>query len=209
LWAFNEEVVADAIYGMKTPVVSAVGHEVDVLISDYVSDLRAPTPSAAIEMILPDINEIRYTLDEISERFSYTIKQKLQYCLRDIRHVEEILIRSSPSRKLSDTFHAFKRLEEELKRILEYKLDQYNAYLPTLAKNYSQSMILTLQQKEQHMEYIEKKFSMNDPKLQQRKGWGQVSIDNKTIDLSSIKLNQKFIIEDTKVQIEALCLEIR
>jgi len=64
LWAFNEEVVADAIFAMQTPIVSAVGHEVDTLISDFVADLRAPTPSAAMEMILPDISEIRYMLDD-------------------------------------------------------------------------------------------------------------------------------------------------
>ena len=54
LWAFNEEVVADALFAMNTPVVSAVGHEIDWVISDYVADLRAPTPSAAMQMILPD-----------------------------------------------------------------------------------------------------------------------------------------------------------
>ena len=52
LWAFNEEIVADAIFNAKTPIVSAVGHEIDTLISDFVADLRAPTPSAAMEMIL-------------------------------------------------------------------------------------------------------------------------------------------------------------
>ncbi len=89
LWSFNEEVVADAIYRMQTPVVSAVGHEVDVMISDLVADLRAPTPSAAMEMILPDMQEIHYTLSEISERFSYTMVQKLQYSVRELKHVEE------------------------------------------------------------------------------------------------------------------------
>ena len=96
LWSFNEEVVADAIFMMQTPVVSAVGHEVDVMISDHVADLRAPTPSAAMEMILPDVQEIHYTLSEISERFSYTIRLKLQYSVGDLKHVEEKLLRSSP-----------------------------------------------------------------------------------------------------------------
>lgn len=53
LWAFNEEIVADAIYNARTPIISAVGHESDTVISDYVADMRAPTPSAAIEMLLP------------------------------------------------------------------------------------------------------------------------------------------------------------
>ena len=65
LWAFNEEVVADAIFHARTPIVSAVGHEVDTMISDFVADLRAPTPSAAMEMILPDSQEWLMRLDEM------------------------------------------------------------------------------------------------------------------------------------------------
>ena len=206
LWSFNEEVVADAIFMMQTPVVSAVGHEVDVMISDHVADLRAPTPSAAIEMILPDVQEIQYTLSEMAERFSTTIRQKLQYSVRELKHVEEVLLRSSPSRLLVETANEFKRLEEEFKRVVAYKLEQYSSSIPILLKNYSQSVALTLQQKEQHLGYLHKKLSMSDPKLQQRKGWGQVSLEGKTVELSSIEVDQKFILEDTSVRIEALCL---
>ena len=78
LWAFNEEIVADAIYSMNTPIVSAIGHEVDVMISDFVADLRAPTPSAAMEMILLDSREILYTLSELSDRFSHTIGYQIE-----------------------------------------------------------------------------------------------------------------------------------
>lgn len=65
LWAFNEEVVAEAIFHARTPIVSAVGHEVDTVISDLVADLRAPTPSAAMEMILPDSQEWLMRLDDM------------------------------------------------------------------------------------------------------------------------------------------------
>lgn len=65
LWAFNEEVVARAIFEAKTPIVSAIGHESDFLISDFVADKRAPTPSAAMEIILPDKDEWRIKLDEL------------------------------------------------------------------------------------------------------------------------------------------------
>ena len=85
LWSFNEEIVADTIFHMSTPVVSAVGHEVDVMISDFVADLRAPTPSAAMEMILPDSREILYTLSELSDRYNYTIVQKIKNLAKRIR----------------------------------------------------------------------------------------------------------------------------
>ncbi len=209
LWSFNEEVVADAIFNMKTPVVSAVGHEVDVLISDYVADLRAPTPSAAMEMILPDMYEIQHTLLEMSERFTYTVKQKLQSSLSDLKHTEEILHRSSPSRLLLEVSNEFTRLQEELKRVFIYKLEQFSSPVTTLLQNYRQTMLFTLQQKEQHLGYIQKTFSMSNPKLQQRKGWGQVSLGGKTIDLDAIEVDKTFILEDTRVRIEALCLQKR
>ena len=75
LWAFNEEKVADAIFVARTPVVSAVGHEVDILISDFVADMRAPTPSAAMEMILPDAAEQRRFLDERFDRLKRRIRE--------------------------------------------------------------------------------------------------------------------------------------
>lgn len=207
LWSFNEEVVADTIFFMKKPVVSAVGHEVDVMISDFVADLRAPTPSAAMEMILPDAREILYTLAESSERFTYMMEQKLQRLLRELRHAEEILLRNSPTRQLNDAHIKFTRLEDEFKRAVRYKLERMSSYLPEMYKNYRQSMVFILEQKNQYLEYMHKKLMMNDPKLQCRKGWAQVSFEGKAIELGMLEVNQKFMIQDASTQIEALCLK--
>ena len=73
LWAFNEEIVAQAIYECRTPVISAVGHETDVTIADYVADLRAPTPSAAAELAVYDV---RLVLEEL-----YGYKDRLARCI--------------------------------------------------------------------------------------------------------------------------------
>ncbi len=70
LWAFNEEAVARAIFASRIPVVSAVGHEVDVTIADFVADVRAPTPSAAMEIVLPDRNEIADRIADLSRRLT-------------------------------------------------------------------------------------------------------------------------------------------
>ena len=79
LWAFNEEHLARAIVRSKIPVVSAVGHEVDFTISDFVSDLRAPTPSAAMELVLPDLIELRKRLLHFYKNIYNSFTGKLQY----------------------------------------------------------------------------------------------------------------------------------
>ncbi len=209
LWSFNEEIVADAIFAMQTPVVSAVGHEVDVMISDFVADLRAPTPSAAMEMILPDSKEILYTLSQIQERYGYIIEQKLQKLTRELKHSEEILLRSSPSRQLKEIENEFQRVENEFQRVMQYKMERFSSQFPEILKRYKQNIAFVLEQKKQHLEFIHKKLLMNDPKLQCRTGWAQVSVDGKTMALKSIETDQKFILEDDATRIEALCLSKR
>lgn len=78
LWAFNEEIVANAIFNSKIPVVSAVGHETDFTIADFVADLRAPTPSAAAELVCPDIFELREYLVQTAPRLKLLLKNNLE-----------------------------------------------------------------------------------------------------------------------------------
>ena len=207
LWCFNEEVVADAIFAMQTPVVSAVGHEVDVMISDLVADLRAPTPSAAMEMILPDTQEILYMLEESTQRFIYGIEQKIYQKMLALKHIEELLVRSSPLQQLKEVRTEFNRLEEEFKRLIQYRLERFESQLPILQKSFRQSLSFVLQQKEQHLEYMRKKTEMNDPKLQCKKGWVQVSSHGKPVSLENIAINDRFVLTDAFIKIEAICLE--
>lgn len=207
LWAFNEESVADAIYAMRTPVVSAVGHEVDVMISDFVADLRAPTPSAAMEMILPDIQEVLFALNEYQERFTYFLKEKIVQKQRTLQNLNELLGRSSPLRKLDDIDQGFKQLSYDFNRVIEHKIEKERSSLPEMRKNFFYHMNFVLQNKNELMEYMKKRLEMSDPEKQYKKGWAQVSVKGSTVALEMISEDQTFILQDHTTRIEALCLE--
>ena len=88
LWPFNVEIVARAIFEMKTPVVSGVGHEVDFTISDFVSDKRAPTPTGAAEMVTPDINEIRLQVNNLKSRILNNFNNILKYNKQNLNNIK-------------------------------------------------------------------------------------------------------------------------
>jgi len=101
LWAFNEESVARAIYASELPVVSAVGHEIDFSISDFVADLRAPTPSAAAELISPDQHTLKQNLRVLSKRLEQYSTQQLQSLSQKLDHLAHRLRQQHPGLRLA------------------------------------------------------------------------------------------------------------
>jgi exodeoxyribonuclease VII large subunit len=102
LWSFNEEIVVRAIYNSKIPIVSAVGHETDYTISDFVADLRAPTPSAAAELVVREKREIKNTLHYLEERLENQILQTLQENRTNLSHLKKML--TDPRKKIEEYF---------------------------------------------------------------------------------------------------------
>jgi exodeoxyribonuclease VII large subunit len=102
LWPFNEEGLARAIYRSKIPIISAVGHETDYTISDWVADLRAPTPSAAAELVVKDKREIKKSLHYLNDRLGSRVLQILQEHRTHLNHLQKIL--GTPEKALEGLF---------------------------------------------------------------------------------------------------------
>jgi exodeoxyribonuclease VII large subunit len=114
LWAFNEEIVARTVYDSEIPVISAVGHEIDFTIADFVADFRAPTPSAAAELVVKS----RFELFEIVRNFHYTIRQRVQELLATERDKIRYLVSSYAFNMPHDAIRQFSQRVDELDRAL-------------------------------------------------------------------------------------------
>ena len=96
LWAFNEEIVAYAIYNSKIPVISAVGHEVDFTIADFVADLRAPTPTGAAEMAVPNLVDLKTLINQYTIRLNENIKGIINLCTKKLDSLKSTYVLKNP-----------------------------------------------------------------------------------------------------------------
>lgn len=134
LWAFNEEMVARAIFECPIPVISAVGHETDTTIADYTADLRAPTPSAAAELAVYDIRELDGTLLSFQLELNRNITDRLEREKERIRQYENRLKLLSPVNQLNEKRQTAADLEEKLRMRMEQQLLQRRHTLELLAE---------------------------------------------------------------------------
>ncbi|QOP41651.1 exodeoxyribonuclease VII large subunit [Sulfurimonas marina] len=209
LWAFNEEIVADAIFHATTPIVSAVGHEIDYLISDFVADVRAATPSAAMEIILPDNNELYQYIDSLSDQFTHSISQKLFNKTQELQHLQKSFAQHSVDRKLLQHKESIKTLQESFNQSMSYKLQKFSLELKNLQERYPQAIDNRINSFKEQVRNLEKMLESNHPKLKRKKGFAQISQAHKVIDLNSLEIDETFEAQSDEVVISAKVLQKR
>ncbi|MCG3687639.1 exodeoxyribonuclease VII large subunit [Aliarcobacter butzleri] len=176
LWAFNEEIVANAIYEAKTPIISAVGHEVDYLISDFVADIRAATPSNAIEIALPDINEHRIYLDSLENEVTNRFKNILFNKEQELKNMKKLFEQNSIETKFNFIQTQINFIKSSLKINLNQKFLSYQNQIDLLKSNYLS----------------------NHPDKKEKNGFVQISKSNKVINLADLKIGDEIELQTPK-----------
>ena len=125
LWAFNEEIVARAIYESRIPVISAVGHEIDFTIADFVADLRAPTPTGAAEMAVPSLVDLKTLIEQYKIRLNENVKGIINYNTKRLQNIRESYVLKNPL-----------ALYEVKEQKLDTYIDRINTIINTMLNDY-------------------------------------------------------------------------
>lgn len=196
LWAFNEEIVARAIYNSTKPIVSAVGHEIDFTISDFVSDMRAPTPTGAAELVVPSKVEIQSYLNDYKGRIISVINKKIKSYTDTFSKLKSTYILKNPISMYEIDEQKLDNMLEKLGSIMTYKLEREKSELNNLSKMISPNMLNRLDKEKIKLENIETKLNLLNPENILKKGYSLTLVEGKIV--KSINSVKKGSIIDTK-----------
>ena len=210
LWAFNEEIVARAIYECNTPVISAVGHEVDFTIADFVADQRAATPTGAAEIAVPDKQELQKLIKQLELRSSKNINNIINYNKTILEKIKTSYILKNPmsiyeikEQKLSNTI-------DKLNSYIVNYLDSKNIRLNNIKTSY----ILTnpnkiYENKQNKYNHLIEKLEVLNPLNTLKRGYSITKINNKVVtDIKSVKKDDLLNISIKNGNIDAKVIDI-
>lgn len=208
LWAFNEEVVAQAIYDCVTPIISAVGHEIDWTIADFVADLRAPTPTGAAEMAVPTVLDIKTLIDNYKIRLNKNIKNMVNTKFIKLRSLRQSFILKNPmsmyevkEQKLDTLIDT---LNKDVKNIINDKDNKLNKIKLSVVLQNPENLI---KDKKIKFDLLVNTLKLVNPLGILDKGYSLVELDNKIIksskdvnvnDILNIRLHEGSIKAEVK-----------
>ena len=197
LWPFNEEVVARAIYDSDIPVISAVGHEIDVTISDYVADLRAPTPTAAAELAVPDINTIITYLDTARSRGYTAINNILNNNYKKLNNLKNSYILTRPMSMYEIKEQKLDILIDNLNKAISKKIDNTKVRLYTCSNSYIlNNPEMLYKYSSQRLEHMISKLEVLNPLNTLNRGYAIIKKDDKVLSsIKNIKKNDNLTIK--------------
>lgn len=185
LWAFNEEIVADAIFTACTPIISAVGHENDFVISDFVADVRASTPSNAIELATPNKNDLAMLSDGINDELNSKMKIILKNKSVMLENMKSLFNQHSFSKRFIFA----------------------NQTIVAMKSNFNSKMKQSLQEEQKRIDFLKQNFLSNHPEKKMKRGFVQVTKDEKIINIDDYKIDDNVTLETTNYKIECKILE--
>lgn len=210
LWPFNEEIVARAIYNSKVPVISAVGHEIDFTIADFVADLRAPTPTAAAELAVPDMETIKTYLDNVRSRSTISINSCIDTRRQNLSSLVNSYILKKPT--------AMYEIKEQN---LDFLIDRLNKEMTLVIENMrirlfkvSNSYVLTnpdilYKFKKQGLEHLINKLEVLNPMNTLKRGYAIVKSSSGVVsDIGNVKVDDIVNISVKNGIINAKVLEV-
>ena len=210
LWAFNEEIVARAIYECNTPVISAVGHEVDFTIADFVADKRAATPTGAAEIAVPDKLELKKLIKQLELRSSKNINNIINYNKTILDKIKTSYILKNPmsiyeikEQKLSNTI-------DKLNSYIVNYLDSKNTRLNNLKTSYIlKSPSKIYENKQNKYTHLIEKLEVLNPLNTLKRGYSITKINNKVVtDIKSVKKDDLINISIKNGNIDAKVIDI-
>lgn len=205
LWSFNEEIVARAIFEAKTPIISAVGHEIDFTISDFVADLRAPTPTGAAEMAVPNMIDVKNFLNQLNIRLNKDIENILEKNKKIVKTFKESYVLSNPLATFEIKEQKLDNIINDINTKIKYIIENKNKRLETInSKHIINNPDKIITPYNNSYELLLNKLNLLNPLNILSKGYSVITLNDKAIkDSKDLKENDRINIRLHKGNLEA------